>query len=276
MQNIKKAILAVFAVFVIAFSGLYLWLSGHYVVPILMYHIVDYAPAPEPNWVTPENFDFQMHYLKEHHFNVISLSEYVDHVKNKKDFSRKTIVITFDDGCEDNYSKAFPILKKYHFPATIFLVSSWVDREGFLTVRQIKEMREFGINFGAHSKTHPHLPSILTEQKYDEIVNGKKDLEAKLGFPIRSLAYPFGGFNDEIKEIVKNSGYDVAVTTNRGNGRFNRDLYALKRVRLSDKDNKDYILWMKFLGYYNLLRKPRTPGEVIPGRCPVPLKQPKV
>ena len=270
MKTSKKILLFLLTACVLFLSALGVWLSEHYVTPILMYHIVDDTPKPEPNWVKPELFDHQMAYLKKNRYKVISLQEYVDAVKEQKRLPRRSVVITFDDGYEDNYRNAFPILKKYNFPATIFLVSSWVDTKGFLTVAQIHEMHSAGIDFGAHSRTHPHLPSLSNEEQEKEIVLSKKELEEKLGRPIKLMAYPFGGHNEQIKQIVKNSGYDAAVTTNRGFSRFQEDRYALKRIRLSDKDNKDYILWMKFLGYYNLLRKPRSPGEVIPQRCPDP------
>ena len=92
-----------------------------------------------------------------------------------------------------------------------------------------------------------------------EIVDSKRRLEEEIGVRVAHFAYPTGGFDEEIKEMVKQAGYDSACTTNRGYDRFNRDLYELKRVRFSDQDNRVDYLWMKLTGFYNLFRQAKNP-----------------
>jgi peptidoglycan/xylan/chitin deacetylase (PgdA/CDA1 family) len=216
---------------------------------------VENIPQTQPNWVSPENFEFQMNYLKKNGFKVISLDELVESIKSERRLSRKSVVITFDDGYEDNYTNAYPILKKYGFPATIFLVSDSIDTEGFLTADQIVEMHNNRIDFGAHTRTHAYLPDHSREKQLDEIGNSKKILEDKFHFDIDYFAYPNGGFSDDIKSIVQSAGFKGACATNRGFDKFNKDVYELKRVRFSDKDVHLNYLIAKLSGYYNMFRK---------------------
>ena len=203
-----------------------------------------------------------MAYLKNHHYKVLPLGEVVDAIKAGKHLPFKSVVITFDDGYEDNYTEAYPILKKYGFTATIFLISDSINTDGFLKLEQIRDMLAHNINFGAHTRTHAYLPGVSTQQRRDEIFGSKKILEEQLGVKISNFAYPTGGFNDEIKKIVEEAGYASAVTTNRGHDRFNHDLYELKRVRLSDHDTRNDYLWSKLSGFYNLFRKLKEPSSV--------------
>ncbi|MCR4336920.1 MAG: polysaccharide deacetylase family protein, partial [Candidatus Omnitrophica bacterium] len=87
----------------------------------------------------------------------------------------------------------------------------------------------------------------------------KRILEQELGVPIDHFTYPIGGFNREIQEIVKKAGYQSACTTNRGYERSNKDLYALRRIRLSNDNTSDFLLRVKLSGYYNLTRKLKFP-----------------
>ena len=120
----------------------FIWLQGQYVTPILMYHHVKARPIKELNTVTPKVFEKQMSFLKRYGHKVLSLDEYIDIKKNGGKDPRGSIVITFDDGYENNYLYAFPVLKQYHYPATIFVVSDMVGKDRFLTWNQIKEMQK--------------------------------------------------------------------------------------------------------------------------------------
>lgn len=259
MHRLKNIFLIIFVFLVIIIGGFLLWLPGHYVVPIIMYHQVTYTDRPQTNWVSPENFEWQMAYLKDHGYNVIRLHELVEAIEEGRSLPRKTAVITFDDGYENNYTQAFKILKKYHFPAIIFVPSDRVNTEHYLTWEQIKEMIAAGIDIGSHTRTEAYLPDLMVERQRNEIQASKDILEQNLGITVEYFAYPIGGFSDGIKEIVKNAGYKAACTTNRGYDRFNKDLYELNRIRFSDKDIRKDYLWIKLSGYYNLFRKEKNP-----------------
>ena len=231
----------------------------YHVVPIVMFHRVETTEEYKPNSVDPEIFEFQMNYLARHRYNVIPLDELMEAIDKGKTLKKKSLVITFDDGTEDNYSVAYPVLKKYNFPATIFMVSTFIDQEGFLTSDQIREMNDSVVNFQSHTRTHAYLPEISAEQQKQEIAGSKKDLEKLLGNPVEYFSYPVGGYNEAIIQLVKDAGYKGAVTTNRGLTRWNKNMYELKRVRFGERDTNGFTLWAKLSGYYNLFRKTKNP-----------------
>jgi peptidoglycan/xylan/chitin deacetylase (PgdA/CDA1 family) len=257
MRIFRNFCLALLAVLVIGSIGFANWLRDRYVVPILMYHHVG---IPSGKWrlntVSEESFEYQINFLKRHGFNVIDFNDLVTGIKEGQEFSRNTVVLQFDDGYEDNYKFAFPILKKYAFPAMIFLISDKIGDPDFLTWDQVKEMEKYNIKAGAHTRHHVYLPRVGVAQARDEIEGSKKVIEAHLGHSIDYFAYPSGGFTIEDKQILRDAGYKAAVTTNRGKHKLDYDLYELKRIHMNDTDDQysGLILWFKLSGYYNLFR----------------------
>ncbi len=252
---IKRTLIIFLFLLAILSAGYFFWVSPQYVTPILMYHRFGYNESSL--FVTPENFEKQMAYLKDRGYQVLSLDKLGEAIRNKKKLTRKTIVITIDDGYADNYIYAYPVLKKYGFSATIFLAAEFIDNDkDFLTWEQIKTMSEDKISFGGHTRNQVYLPDIDNEDILrDEIAGCKNLLEYKIGKTVDSFCYPTGGFNEKIKDIVKKSGYKLACTTNRGFSKLNEDLYELKRVKITNSDmNKPLSFRMKVSGYYNLFR----------------------
>lgn len=259
MKLFKRIVLITLAVLVFGVGSFFFWLSGQYTVPILMYHHVEEIAEAQPNWISPKLFDWHMSYLKEKGYHVISLDKLVDDIKNQRRLKPKTVVITFDDGYENNFTNAYPILKKYQYPATIYVTSANVGQEGFLTVEQMQEMMKNGITIASHTKNHAYLPNLSQEEQQIEITESKRDLEQMLGVSIQHFSYPHGGFREDTKQMVKAAGYLSGATTNRGFDKLDKDVYELNRVRLSDKDIKEQYLFAKFSGYYNSLRKAKKP-----------------
>ncbi len=255
----RRILTSVLAAVLVVPGGIFWWASRHYVVPIMMYHHVNKIDPSRQDTVSPERFEWHMAYLKKHHFNVLPLGTLVQVIQEGKPLPRRSVVITFDDGYENNYVYAFPILKKYGFPATIFVITDVLNTKEYLTTAQMKEMLANGIEIGSHTRRHAYLPGIIGEKLVEEIKGSKDWLERELGVPIISFAYPVGGFTEEAKKAVQNAGYQSACTTNRGYDRYNHDVYELKRVRFSDQDNRIDYLWMKLSGFYNLFRAPKAP-----------------
>ena len=161
-----------------------------------------------------------MAFMQRHGFEVISFDDLVEGIKKGHEFARNTVVLQFDDGYEDNYQYAFPILKKYGFPAMVFLISDRIGTPGFLTWEEIKEMQKYSFLAGAHTRKHVYLPDVTLLEAQDEIAGSKKIIEDHIGH-IDYFSYPSGGFSEDVKRIVKEAGYKAAVTTNRGKSKLN-------------------------------------------------------
>ena len=203
-------------------------------ISVLMYHSVDRNNVFFT--VNPEMFKKQMKYLKDKGYNVIKLSDLVSLLEFNKELPKKTVVLTFDDGFDDNYTNVFPVLKKYNFPATIFLITGLVNKEmnnsqniplKILNWEQIQEMHQSGlIDFQPHTVNHQELNE-------NEIVNSKKDIEEKLNKKCEYFAYPRGVYNDEVIEILKNNGFKASRTVENGKVNKDDDLFKLKRVSVN-------------------------------------------
>ena len=236
------------------------WLAPRYTVPILLYHDIGYEK--DSFFVSPENFAKQMEYIKKNGYEVITLDELVTSIKNKKSLKKNKVVITFDDGYRDNFQYAYPVLKKHGFPATIFIISDFVgkpssNKKEFLNWEEVILMSKDRISFGGHTKTHLYLGSMKDEKAaFDEILGSKNAIEQKIGMPVDYFCYPSGGFCQRAKELVVQAGYKGACSTNRGFVTFNRDVYELKRIKVTNSDMiKPFSFWAKLSGYYDVLRK---------------------
>ena len=251
-------ICCVILVLIFSFVG---FLRRHYVIPILMYHSVSYVYNPVMNRliVSPKTFERQMGFLKKHNYNVLSLEKAADIIKNKKDFPPRSVVITLDDGYKDNYVYAYPILKKYNLPATIFVIINEIGRPGNdrLSWEEIKEMSDSGIiSIGSHCLGPEPLVNIKSEEEVrKEIFYSKKILEQKLGKRVLCFSYPEGMFNPQIKDLVKQAGYHVAVATSPGRQSADDDMFALKRLRISENAANLFIFWFESSGIYTYLKE---------------------
>ena len=254
-MKLFKRLSIVIAVFIVLVGGAFFWLSDNYVVPVIMYHKVEDSAVIRTDTVSPENFLKHISYIADHAYNVLTLDEFVEGVRNNRRFSRNSVVITFDDGYDNNLTFAVPVLKKYQFPAIFFVSPGFTKKEGFLTWEQLKIIVEEGFSIGSHGMTQAYLPDISYDDRQYEMKDSRRILKERLGVPVNYFSYPVSGFTDEIKKEVKEAGYKGAMATNRGNDRFNKDIYEINRIRLCDKDNTDFILWVKLTGYYNLFRK---------------------
>jgi len=237
------------------------FLSRNYVVPILMYHSINthIAEGMSGLVVSPDTFDRQMSFLRAHNYNVIPLEDMIALIRDNKKIPPKTVAITFDDGYVDNYNYAFPVLKKYHIPATIFVIINEVGRkeEDRLNWAQIKEMRGSGlVTFGSHTLGPMRLVDIRSGQELkDQIFRSKKILEDKLAVKINLFSYPEGSFNKQIRQVVIDAGYSGAVTTNPGKNYSKKDIFLLKRIRISENSRNMFIFAVETSGYYMMMKE---------------------
>lgn len=215
---------------------------------ILMYHSI--GQSNEFFAVRPEKFERQMNYLKEKNFKVIGLAELGGLAERNEAISKKTVVITFDDGYEDNFLVAYPILKKNGFTATIFVASSLVGktvkaRQGtnmkILSERQIKEMAHSGlIKFGSHANHHKKLAKLEEKEVEKELVDSRRMLSNILGEEVVALAYPFGSCNERVKKIA-GKYFKIACGVEKGLIHGNHDCWQLPRFSIDSK-----VGWWRF------------------------------
>jgi peptidoglycan/xylan/chitin deacetylase (PgdA/CDA1 family) len=186
--------------------------------------------------VKPEDFEKQMAWFAKHGWHSYTISEMVE----TKALPFKSFCITFDDGYEDNFTHALPILQKYGFKATIYLVphyayNSWENfEEGtfdkLLNLDQIKYMKESGlIEFGSHTLNHKNLVTIPKKEANEEIQNSKKEVEQIIAQTCKAFAYPYGKYNEQTILMVEKAGYTNATVVKRGF--FEHDNpFVIKRV----------------------------------------------
>ena len=239
-------------------------LLGKNKIRILCYHRVCDLPETKDimHWlnICPEVFAQQMAFLTQNGFNVITLEQLVSYKEKKTKPPPKTVILTFDDGYRDNYLNAFPILEKYGFKGTFFVVTDYIGSDRIfhwlklgekslahsrenrpywlpLSPKEMLEMSARGACFGSHSKTHLYLSDIDEDEAIEELKQSKEYLERLLSKPVRCFAYPFGNFNKSVKGLVKAAGYKMAVTVKAGSNTLRSSPFELRRTVIEAKDS---------------------------------------
>ncbi|RKY33040.1 MAG: hypothetical protein DRP74_01215 [Candidatus Omnitrophota bacterium] len=238
------------------------FIRQQYVVPILMYHSVRPDAEKENRLaVSAESFKRQMQFLKKFNYNVLPLDELAKLIREKKTIPMRTVAITFDDGYKDNYKFAFPVLKEYQIPATVFLIVNEIGRSqnDRLSWQEIREMRGSGlVDFGSHCLGPEPLVNFTSDSKIQkEILLSKKILERKLGIPIAAFSYPEGRFSEKIKNMVRRAGYELAVVTSPGKRYPDDDVFLLKRLRISSTSDNLFVFWLESSGFYTFIKEHR-------------------
>ena len=222
--------------------------------PVLLYHKID-TPTPDVKirgaFTAPRKFERQMTWLKKHGWTFFQASELLRHFADHGRFPDKGIAVTFDDGWKDNYIHAFPILKSLGIKATVFLVPACVGKitdlvtaegEGpreHLSVDQIREMADAGVEFGSHSLSHQLMNAVDDETARAEIFDSKRAIEEMLQRPCTSFAYPAGFFTETSKAMVKEAGYLGGFTTVYGDD-ANYDIFTLNRLEILRRDGRPF------------------------------------
>jgi len=254
IRRLKNTVLFGLIIIILAFIFVRYFL---YEVPILKYHRIA-ASCFEASLlcVSTQSFSRQMDFISHHRYKVISLEELINALSKKQTLPHNAVVITFDDGSEDIYRNAFVVLKKNRFPATVFVITDLVGKEGFLSWEQLRQMQGQGIDIASHTKTHAYLPDISDEQRlWKEIFESKKELENKMGREISLFSYPVGGYNAKVIDFVKRAGYIAACTSNKGRYHLKPDIFALRRIKMTEHSDNPLAMWIKLSGIYNLFRR---------------------
>ncbi|MGA1840811.1 MAG: polysaccharide deacetylase family protein [bacterium] len=246
------------------FLGRYIF-RGKY-TPILLYHSIDDSGSIVS--VNSSEFKKQMKFLKNNGFRTISLDDYISCINENRPAPAKSFVLTFDDGYLNFISQVLPVLKKYGFCATIFLTTGyiegsceWIEEDSvprlkMLGWKEIIQLKNTGISFGAHTVNHPHMTQLTDNDIKYEILECKKLMEQRLENPITSFCYPYGDYDERVLNIVRKMGFRAACSVEWGVKNDLRSLFALKRVTIGPETTLSYLKFI-FSGFYdmNLTRK---------------------
>jgi len=237
-------------------------------VPILMYHsISNTVQETHPYFrtvTTPEMFEQHMKHLKENGYSTVSLSETASYFEESGPIRKRPVVVTFDDGFEDFYTEAFPILEKYGFTGIVYLPTAYIGNttQSFkgvncMTWAQVRELQSAGIEFGSHTVTHPQLERLERMEEVDYEVRASKDaIEQELGRAVKSFAYPFAFpetnrvFRAQLRRLLQDCGYDNGVSTILGTADRTNDRFFMKRLPANSSDEVR-LLTAKLEGAYD-------------------------
>lgn len=204
---------------------------------VLMYHRIGTDNSTPAISVSLDRFDAQLSYLARH-FEIVSLDDLLEVDTPSHMLAKDRIAITFDDGFKDNYTHAYPLLRKHNAPAAIFVVTGTIDRDPeMLTRNEIKDMRQGRVIFGSHTVTHPVLSESDMKTSLFEIRQSKLDLEGILQEQVKYFAYPKGkkaDFTTLHEQTVREAGYVAAFSTENGGIQPGDDMFALRRLGIRD------------------------------------------
>ena len=230
-----------------------------YHIPILGYHRVGPLKGDHVPTVSPQAFERQLAFLSHHHYQVLTLEQVVERLDQGQPIPRHSTVITFDDGYEETHTIAWPLLKRFSMVATVFVTPGEIGVPGFVTWQQVTEMARDGITIGSHTMHHSYLPLVSEDRLPEELIDSKRVIEEQIGQRVEFISYPVGGYTSQVQAIVKQAGYRAACTTNRGCSLSMIDRYALRRIKVTERDANPLLFWAKLSGYYDSFRQLNEP-----------------
>ena len=217
---------------------------------ILMYHgFAARGEGPTRYLVSARRFAWQMTLLKLARRNVVSLEDYLRCRNDNRLPPPGSVIITIDDGYLDNARVPSPTLCRHHFPATIFVVSSWIgkknewDSDTELTGRALMSREDLlalagaGIEIGAHTRTHPRLPSLPPAQLEEEVAGSRADLEKLLDKPVVSFSYPYGAVDEVVEAAAQEAGFLGACCVQTGLNSLATPLFQLRRTEIKGNES---------------------------------------
>lgn len=236
-------------------------------LPVLLYHHVGpprQGTGPDLT-ISPEQFERQVGWLARHGYVGISPSDWLAWRRDGKALPAKPILLTFDDAYADTAEYAFPILKRSGFSAGVFVVTSqvggtnaWDEAQGsevhrLMSAGQIRAWAAQGIEFGAHSRTHADLTTLGERELAEEVAGSAQDLSAILGTRVVSFAYPYGTYNEAVRQCAEAS-FALAFTCEEGLNTLGTDPHLLRRTNISPREGMTGFRLRTRLGWNPLLR----------------------
>ncbi len=224
-------------------------------IPILMYHHIS-APPPGSDFlridlsVPPDVFEAQLKYLADQGYHTIHLTDLVNHWQSGTELAPKPIILTFDDGYDDNYTNAFPTLKDFGFTGTFFVITGRADSNaaGYLTWAQIEEMAATGMEIGGHSLDHRYdLGRMPKSVQWAEIKPAFDAIAQHLPSQVPVFAYPSGSYNATTVSLLQQLGYIASVTTQQSSWQYADRPLELRRIRIRGQWTVDnFVFWLDY------------------------------
>jgi len=205
-------------------------------VPVLVYHYVEVVQNKddfirESLSITPTAFQKELLEMKAAGYTFYFVKD-LGNVLESAVENPKQVILTFDDGYGDFYTDAFPILKRLGIKSTVFVNSGLVGQPNYMTQEQVKEIAQSGlVEIGGHGYSHQSLTSISAEEAKKVLQNDVQNIKTTYGTTPISFAYPYGHFDDNAKSLVKEAGYEYAVTLEEGWVVQNDKLLEIPRIR---------------------------------------------
>ncbi|HHQ4895703.1 TPA: polysaccharide deacetylase family protein [Aeromonas veronii] len=236
-------------------------------MPVIMYHRFieqDSEKGVHGTWMSIAMFEKHLRLMKWLGYETLTFRDLADKgFIHRLQYGKKYLMITADDGYQDNLTRMLPLLEKYGYKAVVYVVTGegynrWDvehptnpdTKVSLMSGEQVKALAASGhVEIGGHTLTHPHLSKLTPEQQAHEIQENKRQLEALLGHPLLSFAYPYGDLNDSAKEQAIAAGYRFAVATNSGPKAMHQDPYQIRRIAIFPRTDV-FGLWRKIRGNY--------------------------
>ncbi len=221
-----------------------------YRVPILMYHYIEFVKDPNDKvraslTTSPLTLSAEIKTLQDAGFTFLTNAELAAILDNKKHLPEKPVVLTFDDGYQDFYTNAYPILKKYHVKSTQYVIAGFLDHYNHLTTSELIEIAKDGlVEIGAHTMTHAWLKGRGVGEVGWQISQSKELLEKKIGRDVVSFAYPYGAFDLQATQIVEATGFKSAASTVPGINQSQENRFFLYRLRPGGRIGPAFLNWL--------------------------------
>ena len=223
MKSLGKKLLAILGGVLLVLAGAWLWLRHDYTSYcasggfVLEYHAIGSHPDwPQGMVIAPATFEKHLQYMQENGYHMVTVAELAERLTSGKPMD-KYIALSFDDGYTDNYTEAFPLLKKYGARGTFAVINSKIGGKIYMNAKQLKEMQVAGMEIASHNFSHNRLEDIDSVYLVWEIGVSKYDLEKRLlpkDATVKTLAYPCGSYNEQCIAKLKQFGYVAALTGN--------------------------------------------------------------
>ncbi|SMN01186.1 Polysaccharide deacetylase [uncultured Candidatus Thioglobus sp.] len=234
-------------------------------VPVLIYHQVVKVSLIDSKfnvYIAKDKLDWQIGNLKKRGFDFVTFKDLASGAKVKK-----PIILTFDDGYENNYLNLLPLLKKHQAKAVIYCLGDrtiesniWDQKLGelkakLMTDAQIKACHNSGlVEIASHGLKHQHLPDLDDKKAREEFELSKLNLEKLINDKVVSFAYPYGDYREREEALAYEAGYDFGIGTVNGTLKLTDNYYAIRRIQIFPNENK-LSFWKKTSGFYLRLCK---------------------